>query len=123
MCGGNLNTGWTYGRRVILMLLSKTLREVTKLNNPLAVRWVTGQDKSDLLQPTDTCSKTGLPVEEVLLSKHPSPTQPLEEALYEYDTLPALIDINVTEDTVESVVAKMQGATGPGSVDSIAWRD
>eukprot|EP00957_Ditylum_brightwellii_P132238 10083299-Ditylum_brightwellii.AAC.1 len=65
----------------------------------------------------------GLPVEEVLLNKHPFPTQPSEEALCEYNTLPALIDINVTEDTVENAAAKMQGAAGPDGVDSIAWRD
>eukprot|EP00957_Ditylum_brightwellii_P137279 10466017-Ditylum_brightwellii.AAC.1 len=64
-----------------------------------------------------------LPVEEVLISNHPSPTQPSEEALCEYENIPTLIDIDVTEDTVENVGAKMQGAAGPGGVGSIAWRD
>eukprot|EP00957_Ditylum_brightwellii_P076422 5808172-Ditylum_brightwellii.AAC.1 len=27
------------------------------------------------------------------------------------------------KDTVENVAAKMQGAAGPGEVDSVAWRD
>eukprot|EP00957_Ditylum_brightwellii_P198419 15120624-Ditylum_brightwellii.AAC.1 len=97
------------------MLLQGKLRQ--------AVRWVTGQDKGSLLQPTDICSKTGLPVEEVLLCKHPSPTQPSEEALCEYENILALVDIDVTKDTVENVAAKMQGTAGPGGVDSIAWRD
>eukprot|EP00957_Ditylum_brightwellii_P197677 15059899-Ditylum_brightwellii.AAC.1 len=93
------------------MLLQGKLRQ--------AVRWVTGQDKGVLLQPTNTCSKTGLPVEEVFLSKHPSPTQPSEDAHVDYDTLPAIINIDVTEDTVENAASKMQGTAGPGEAYGI----
>eukprot|EP00957_Ditylum_brightwellii_P056427 4277166-Ditylum_brightwellii.AAC.1 len=84
------------------MLLQGKLRQ--------AVHWLTGRDKGELLQPTDINSKTGKPVNEVLLSKHPAQSQPPEAALEEYDTLPALININVTEDAVQSVASKMQGA-------------
>eukprot|EP00957_Ditylum_brightwellii_P053678 4067191-Ditylum_brightwellii.AAC.1 len=63
-----------------------------------AVCWITGRDKSGLLQPTDDDSKTGKPVSKVLLSKHPMQSQLPEAALEEYDTLPDLINIDVTED-------------------------
>eukprot|EP00957_Ditylum_brightwellii_P043798 3321436-Ditylum_brightwellii.AAC.1 len=72
-----------------------------------AVHWITGRDKGGLLQPTDVNSKTGKPVSEVLLSKHPAQSQPPEAALEEYDTLPALIDINVMEDVVHSIASKI----------------
>eukprot|EP00957_Ditylum_brightwellii_P194525 14816663-Ditylum_brightwellii.AAC.1 len=54
------------------MLLQGKLHQV--------VRWVTGRDKGGFLLPTDTDSKTCLPVGEVLLSKHPDPTPPPESA-------------------------------------------
>eukprot|EP00957_Ditylum_brightwellii_P091893 6996885-Ditylum_brightwellii.AAC.1 len=96
----------------ICMLLQGKLQQ--------AVHWITGRDKGGLLQPTDVGSKTGKSVSKVLLSKHPAQSQPPESALEEYGTLPALIDINVTEDVVQSIVSKMQGAAGLGIADSIA---
>eukprot|EP00957_Ditylum_brightwellii_P207023 15351107-Ditylum_brightwellii.AAC.1 len=60
---------------------------------------------------------------EVLLSKHPVPSQPPESALEDYDTLPALINLDVTDDVVQRVTTQMQGAAGPGGVDSMALQD
>eukprot|EP00957_Ditylum_brightwellii_P146773 11173696-Ditylum_brightwellii.AAC.1 len=70
-----------------------------------------------------TCSKTGKPVREVLLSKHPSSSQPPEEVLLVYDALPSFIDLDVTAAMVEKVATWMQGAAGPGRVNSIVWQD
>eukprot|EP00957_Ditylum_brightwellii_P156114 11883080-Ditylum_brightwellii.AAC.1 len=88
-----------------------------------AVRWITGQDKGGLLQPMYVGSKTGKPVSEVILSKHPAPSQPPKSALKEYDTLPALIEIDMNKNVVQSMAAKMQGVASPGDMDSIAWQD
>eukprot|EP00957_Ditylum_brightwellii_P039239 2968836-Ditylum_brightwellii.AAC.1 len=101
---------WVYTR----MLLQGKL--------PQTVRWVTGHDKGALLLPTNVNSKTGSLVSDVLLNKHPVPSQSSKEALQSYDKLPLFIDINVTVDTVKRVSARMQGAAGPGGVDSIAWQ-
>eukprot|EP00957_Ditylum_brightwellii_P142943 10891218-Ditylum_brightwellii.AAC.1 len=97
------------------MLLQGKLRQ--------AVCWLTSRDKGGLIQPTDIDLKTGKPVSKVLLSKHLAQSKPLEAVLEEYNNLPALIDIDATDDIVQSVVSKMQGAAGPGGVDSIAWQD
>eukprot|EP00957_Ditylum_brightwellii_P207864 15354854-Ditylum_brightwellii.AAC.2 len=68
-----------------------------------AVCWITGWNKGGLLQPSSTCFKTGKPVSKVLLSKHPSPSQQPEEALLEYDAVPAFIDLDVTTAMVKKV--------------------
>lgn len=38
-----------------------------------AVRFLTERDQGGILLPTDACTKTGRPVEEVLREKHPPP--------------------------------------------------
>eukprot|EP00957_Ditylum_brightwellii_P188870 14376896-Ditylum_brightwellii.AAC.1 len=68
---------------------------------------ITGWDKGRLLQPSDTCFKTDKPVSKVLLSKHPSPSQPSEEVSPEYDAVPAFIDLDVMTDMVEKVATWM----------------
>eukprot|EP00957_Ditylum_brightwellii_P087874 6692542-Ditylum_brightwellii.AAC.1 len=88
-----------------------------------AVRWVTGRNKGGLLQPTNIDSKTGNLVSDMLLGKHPVLSQPLEETLQSYDKLPLFMDIDVTTDTIKRAAARMQGAAGPGRVDSITWQD
>eukprot|EP00957_Ditylum_brightwellii_P042419 3212013-Ditylum_brightwellii.AAC.2 len=88
------------------MLLQGKLRQ--------AICWLNGRDKGGLLQPTDIDSKTGKPASKVLLSKHLAQSQPPEAALEEYNNLPALIDIDVTEDAVQCIASKMQCTAGPG---------
>eukprot|EP00957_Ditylum_brightwellii_P119996 9157717-Ditylum_brightwellii.AAC.1 len=60
---------------------------------------------------------------EVLLSEYPTPFQPPEEVLQIYDTLLSIIVIDITRDTVKKVATKIQGAEGPGGVNSMAWHD
>eukprot|EP00957_Ditylum_brightwellii_P048908 3710482-Ditylum_brightwellii.AAC.1 len=95
------------------MFLQGKLRQV--------VGWVTGRDKGYLLLPTDTDSKTGLPVGEVLLSKHPNPTPPPESAFEEYKDLPAFIDLYITAGTVMQITSRMQGPAGPGGMEAVSW--
>eukprot|EP00957_Ditylum_brightwellii_P083891 6375794-Ditylum_brightwellii.AAC.1 len=65
----------------------------------------------------------GKPVSNVLLSKHPAPFQPPEAAFEDYNHLLALVNMDITEDNIKNVMAKMQGVTGPGGVNSIMWQD
>eukprot|EP00957_Ditylum_brightwellii_P082621 6281708-Ditylum_brightwellii.AAC.1 len=61
-----------------------------------AVRWLTWREKGGLLKPGTICSKTGLPVDKVLASKHPEPIVPPELALTNYAKTPAFINVNIT---------------------------
>mmetsp|Transcript_14787 Transcript_14787/g.22031 ORF Transcript_14787/g.22031 Transcript_14787/m.22031 type:complete len:104 (-) Transcript_14787:357-668(-) len=88
-----------------------------------AVRWLTGRDKGGLLAPDDICSKTWLPVHEVLASKHPEPQVPLESALKTYSTVPTFVDVNVTGEVIEKVARRLSGAAGPGGVNSVTLQD
>eukprot|EP00957_Ditylum_brightwellii_P045360 3438318-Ditylum_brightwellii.AAC.1 len=88
-----------------------------------AVRWLTGRGKGGLLKPGNICSKTGLPVDEVLTSKHPEPIVPPESALTNYAKTPVFIDVNITGEVVEKVAHRLSGAAGPGGVDSVSLQD
>jgi len=83
---------------------------------------VTGRDKGGLLLPTDTNSKTGLPVGEVLLGKHSNPTPPPESAFEEYEDLPAFINLDIMAGTVMQIASRMQGSAGPGNVEAVSWQ-
>eukprot|EP00957_Ditylum_brightwellii_P142376 10846860-Ditylum_brightwellii.AAC.1 len=87
------------------------------------VCWITSQDKGGLLQPTDINSKTGKLVSKDLISKHPDPSQPPELALEDYDTLPAMMEVDIATNTIMKVAAKMQGAAGPDRANLIVWHD
>eukprot|EP00957_Ditylum_brightwellii_P103924 7918298-Ditylum_brightwellii.AAC.1 len=82
-----------------------------------AVHWITSQEKGELLQPSDRCSKTGKLINKVLLSKNPCPLQPLDKALPEYNELLDLINLDITAYTVEQMATQMQGAAGLEGVD------
>eukprot|EP00957_Ditylum_brightwellii_P174640 13297960-Ditylum_brightwellii.AAC.1 len=43
--------------------------------------------------------------------------------LEHHDTLPALMEVDITEDVVLKVATKIQGATCPSEINSIAWQD
>eukprot|EP00957_Ditylum_brightwellii_P024739 1869019-Ditylum_brightwellii.AAC.1 len=66
---------------------------------------------------------TGKPVSEVLISKHPIPSQPTETALEKYDAILTILEPDVMQDAVMQVAARRQGATGPGGANSIAQQD
>ena len=85
-----------------------------------AVRFVTARDRGGILQGDDIDVKSGLPVKEVLASKHPDARTPDITALEEYDVVPDLVPLDITGDTVLAIAPKLQGAAGPGGVDAIA---
>ena len=85
-----------------------------------AVRFITQRDQGGVLQMDDLDSKSGLPVLEVLQSKHPDAIIPPPEALEDYASVPSFVPLDITPCTVEGVARKMSGGAGPGGVDSIA---
>ena len=85
-----------------------------------AVRFVTERDQGGLLDGDDIDVKSGLPVHQVLESKHPDAMIPEIGALEHYDSVPEMLDLDVTCDTVETVSKKMAGAAGTGGTDAIA---
>jgi hypothetical protein len=57
-------------------------------------------------------------VEDVLISKHPATRKPGEEAFYQYDNLPELLNLDLNEKTVEKVGRRLSGGAGLGGVNS-----
>ena len=84
-----------------------------------AVRFATERDKGGIFDRDDLDSKTGRPVFEVLKSKHPEAIILEGNHLEEYEHLPELVTLDITEDTVLEVTSKIRGAAGPGGVDSL----
>ncbi len=72
-----------------------------------------------MLDPNDTCTKTGRPVLEVLQEKHPDQrSAKLEGFPYEsYNNPPEMIPLSVTADHIERVAAKLSGSAGADGVD------
>jgi len=77
-----------------------------------AIRFLTQRDKGGVLQGNDIDSKTGKRVKDVLLSKHPDARIPEPRAFEPYDKIPDFISLDITCDTVTSVVSKMGGSAG-----------
>jgi hypothetical protein len=84
-----------------------------------AVRYtITDRKMGGVLLPDDKCSKTGLPVSDVLDSKHPIARVPDANALPHYEELPEFIEVDVTENSVEDTARKLSGGAGLGGVNS-----
>ena len=89
-----------------------------------AVRTLTSRDGGPVLQPSDRCTKTNRPVIDVLRDKHPPLRMPDGQSeLFTGDDLPDVIDIDITEDTVEKVASQLSGAAGPGGTDAVDLRN
>ena len=43
------------------------------------------------------------------------------EDLQGFETVPEMLDIEITEETVFAVARTMQGGAGPGGTDATAW--
>jgi hypothetical protein len=83
-----------------------------------AVRYITDREMGGILLPDDKCSKTGLPVSDVLDSEHHMARAPDVNALPHYEELPEFIEVNITKDSVEDTARKLSGGAGLGGVDS-----
>eukprot|EP00978_Attheya_sp_CCMP212_P023363 scaffold71500_cov33-Attheya_sp.AAC.2 len=84
-----------------------------------AVCWIPQRHKGGILYPDEINVKTGMPVIDVLKSKHPEARVPDIGNLLHYDETPEFVDVDITADTVESITQKLSGSAGPGGVDSV----
>ena len=87
-----------------------------------ATRWITQRMTGHVLTPTELDSNSGKTVFEVLKEKHPMPgtVDPID--FIDCNTLPPLIDIDVTPSHVEKVAHCIRGGAGPGGTDSLQWQ-
>ena len=105
-------------RRMSEEAISKTFTSlVLKGKIRTAVRFVTLRGAGGVLSPDNIDAKSGQPVVDVLLEKHPVPIIPAVEVLKHYNVVPEFVPINITEDTVEQVSGQLTGAAGPGGID------
>jgi hypothetical protein len=94
-------------------------RKVLKGDLPGAVRYTTEREMGGVLLPDDDkCSKTGLPIADILESKHPHTRSPDANALPYYEHVSEFIEVDVTEDAVEKTARKLPKGAGLGGVDS-----
>jgi hypothetical protein len=68
--------------------------------------------------------KTGRPVLEVLQEKHPKMREPNLNDLTlkifkEYPTIPQVVPLDITAETVEKVASHLSGAAGPSGTDAV----
>jgi hypothetical protein len=94
-----------------------------------AVRTLTNRDSGGgVLPPNDACTKSGIPVLEVLQSKHPDLREPPAVggetgAFEDYAAVPTAIPVDFTKETVEAVATRLSGAAGPGRTDAVDLRN
>jgi hypothetical protein len=95
-----------------------------------AVRSLTQRGQGGVLQPDDTCSKTGKPVLEVLRGKHPAMRDPQPDmeddargSFEHYDEVPEAVPLVITGDVVEKVASRLSGGAGPGGSDAVDLRN
>ena len=92
-----------------------------------AVRGITERNGGSVLSPDDTCSKAGIPVLDVLRSKHPHLREPMSigqpgGTFEDYPSIPITIPLIIATDVVEDVVTKLGGSAGPGGADAEAMK-
>ena len=74
-----------------------------------------------MLQFEDTRPKTGQPVLYILRSKQPKACIPTAQSLEAYGVNPlAMVPVDISDATVETVARQLLGSAGPEGVDSIS---
>jgi hypothetical protein len=83
------------------------------------VRYVTEREKGGVLLPSNKDEKKGEgTVLEALKEKHPEPRFPEPHDFEEYEEVPDFVKLDVTEEVVGQVAARMSGSAGPGGSDA-----
>ena len=77
------------------------------------------KEKGGILMPGDTDEKTGDLVCDTLKQKNIEGRHVVVENPLLFDFYPEKIQIEVTDENVESVAKKMSGSAGPSGIDSI----
>ena len=82
-----------------------------------SVQWITKRDNGGVIQPENTCPKTGQTVLDVLRSNHPKVCQPPAQSLEAYRGKPlAMVPLDITYMTVATVARRLLGSAGLGGV-------
>ena len=87
-----------------------------------AVRFITDRVSGGGALSSD--SPSGVPgksVADVLREKHPEPYRSGGDAFLSCDSLPPILDVDITADYVERVAHRIQGAAGPGGSPVLQW--
>ena len=88
-----------------------------------AVRWLTERaSNGGVLSPLSMVD-TDRTVLDVLKEQHPHPSVPVEKAFLSCDSLPPIIDVDITAAHVEKIARQIQGGAGPGGTTAILWHD
>lgn len=83
-----------------------------------ALNYIANSKKGGVLMPNDIDGKTRMLVKDALEAKHPD-SRDLDVLQWEeYDKMPAFVDIDITEDTVEEVSCHLSGGAGLNGTDS-----
>ena len=78
-----------------------------------AVRWITKRETGGVLQPGDSCEKTGDGVLEVFRAKHPEVRTLTVVCLTSYTGCPPeLTPVDITDNTVTAVAGRLLGGAG-----------
>ena len=85
-----------------------------------AIRYASEREKGGILMPGDVDEKSGDLVSGVLASEHPIGRDVEISSLPIFEFCPELINIEVTEDSVEKVARRLSGSAGPSGIDSVA---
>eukprot|EP00957_Ditylum_brightwellii_P048536 3683092-Ditylum_brightwellii.AAC.1 len=93
-----------------------------------AVRGATNWDRGGVLFLDDVCTKSGLPVLEVLKGKHPDtctpdPLDPGCKAFKPYTDAPEVVPLDITVEDVERIASHLSGAGGAGGTDAVNLRN
>ena len=85
-----------------------------------AVRWITDRETGGVLQPAERYTNTGERVMEVLHTKHLEALPPTVASLDLYPDCPLeIVLVDITNNTLTSVVGRLSGGDGPGGTDSV----
>ena len=86
-----------------------------------AVRWIKDREKGGVFHPGEICSKTGQNILEVLCLKHPGARPPTASRFEAYGgKTPALMPVDITDETVTSVTRQLSGYAGPRGTESFS---
>jgi hypothetical protein len=94
----------------------------------LACQNLTSSNGGGVLWPDDKCTKTGRPVIDVLLLKHPDLREPpsvgsATGAFEPHDDVPTAMTVDITADDIEAIATRLSGAAGPGGADAVDLRN
>lgn len=84
-----------------------------------AVRFITSRAGGGQMDPTERVGDSGRTVHDVLVSKHPHPREADLMTLPSLGDLPELVDLEVTETTVDRVARRLHGSAGPSGIDTV----